>query len=259
MAVRSFNGTSDLLTCSGTSEQPFNGGWAIIMIARPHTLAAGETYLSVRNGGTMLGHVSDGGGSQFGFYTSTTATEAGFTTATADVWQIMGLSKPNATGQGEIHDKTLGSGSWSQNSGGDSFGALTGAADRILIGGDGGAGNYKDFEIATLGMYRTFPSDAQIQTIQTTPATQTMKDLGASHLWDFNQAATGTTVLDLVGDWHQTAISGTSVVTGADPPSWTFGVTGGGAASPTAFIKWGGVLVPTVVHTKAGGVLYPPL
>jgi hypothetical protein len=194
MAVRSFNGTSDLLTCSGTSEQPFNGGWAIIMIARPHTLAAGETYLSVRNGGTMLGNVSDGGGSKFGFYTSTTATEAGFTTATADVWQIMGLSKPNATGQGEIHDKTLGSGSWSQNSGGDSFGA-----------------------------------------------------------------STATTVQDLVGNWHQTAISGTSVVTGADPPSWTFGVTGGGAASPTAFIKWGGVLVPTVVHTKAGGVLYPPL
>lgn len=33
----------------------------------------------------------------------------------------------------------------------------------------------------------------------------------------------------------------------------------GGDPEPTAFLKWGGVLVPSVVRTKFGGVLYPAL
>lgn len=51
---------------------------------------------------------------------------------------------------------------------------------------------------------------------------------GFDHLWEFNQASTSTAVEDYIGSLDQTAISGTSVVVGDDPPSSIYTFSGGG-------------------------------
>jgi hypothetical protein len=63
-------------------------------------------------------------------------------------------------------------------------------------------------------------------------------------------AGTGVTI---AGTWSASVQS--SIVAASYNP----GGGGGGDPEPTAFLKWGGVLVPSVVQTKFGGVLYPGL
>jgi hypothetical protein len=58
-------------------------------------------------------------------------------------------------------------------------------------------------------------------------------------LWEFNQASTGTSVPDLTGGGaNQSAISGTTVSTGDDPPGWTFDGTGGAASGNPQLVSW---------------------
>lgn len=53
---------------------------------------------------------------------------------------------------------------------------------------------------------------------------------GFDHLWEFNQASTGTAVTDYIGDLDQIGITGTSVTT-LDVPSTVYSFDAGGGAS----------------------------
>lgn len=47
-------------------------------------------------------------------------------------------------------------------------------------------------------------------------------DASADALWPYNQASTGTPVDDIVGAADQSSLTGTTVITGDDPPGFSF-------------------------------------
>jgi hypothetical protein len=84
-----------------------------------------------------------------------------------------------------------------------------------------------DGRLAVIGIWQSVLTNTQIEGL--TSALSAWKDLGPTALWAFNQASTTTPVTDLTGGGaDQTAITGTTAVTGDDPPGFDFtlGITG---------------------------------
>jgi hypothetical protein len=261
MAVRSFTSTDELFLDDGGLGAIANGAFSIVIIANPTSLNAFEAFFSAKGGGTGLGALYDGGGGKLAFGSSAAYGDYFSTGMTAGDWQILATTKTAGSTTPRLHRKELGAGSWTHGDlgGSPSVADVATAATTFVVGSNNGT-DYKDMLIAVAAWFPTALSDGDVESIQTTPTTQKLADLGAIALWDFNQASTATPVVDLIGTADETSVTGTTVVGGDDPPGWTFGLSGGGGdPEPTAFLKWGGVLVPSVVQTKFGGVLYPGL
>jgi len=227
MAVRSFNGTLDQIRTSGTGTAIFNGAFSIVMLLKPFTLAAGEGYCGFKSGSgsTWEAALIEEGSAKLGFVTNTADTSAALTTVTQDVWNVVATTKPSGNTQGQVHSKQYGTGSWSHS--GATGSTHTGVASSItdIYFGWDAFGTFKDCYIATAAVFTGVElTNLQVESVETSASTQNLKDLGATGLWDFNQASTGTAVSDLVGNFNQSAITGTTVVTGDDPPGWTFGL-----------------------------------
>lgn len=232
MAVREFNpAATDLIACSvGSLGAICNGAYSIIGIVKPLTATAnGKAYMGIQVGtSSLLSSFGENSSARQAVYTD--AEQADAITNVDTSWQILALSRASGTSTVAFSRKALGTGTWTHASSSQTVANNATTADRIEFGGflAGGFGSSKDCRIATIAVYNTALSDATIESVQTTPSTQQLADLGAVALWDFNQASTGTALADLVGTANQTAISGTSVVTTDDPTGWTFGLSGGG-------------------------------
>jgi hypothetical protein len=229
MAVREFDGTDDYIGLdNGAVGALVNGAFSLVVIAKPASLSAFEQFLGMEGGGTHLGGLYDSGSGKIAFASATYYDDYFASGMTAGDWQILAITKATGTVAPRMHRKQLGSGSWTHGSPSSTHAPVTTAVALFQIGARGTV-DYKDFRIAVAAVFDTELSDALIESIQTTPSTQKLADLGAVALWDLNQASTGTAVVDLTGDGaDQTTITGTTVVTGDDPPGWTFGVSGGG-------------------------------
>ena len=64
--------------------------------------------------------------------------------------------------------------------------------------------------------------DSAIEAAGLEDSLQNWVDESPTSLWPFNQASTATACYDMVGDADETEHTGTTVVTGDDPPGFTF-------------------------------------
>jgi hypothetical protein len=149
----------------------------------------------------------------------------------------MGYSKTAGSSAPRFHWKPLGSGSWSHGDANQGsplpLGNQAGDITRFIIGSLGGGSLPWNGRMACVALFGYALTDADWVSIQTTPSSQQLANLGAVTLWDLNQTSVATAVSDLVGSANQTGITGTTAVTGDDPPGWTFGVT---ASAPSPVI-----------------------
>lgn len=233
MSVRDFDGVDDqLVVDDGTTGAVFNGAHSIVFLCKPLTLNNNDRfYFQGKSTGT-------GTGSNLGGFYQNSATNVTYGSDSADSdanlgttsdWLILGWSKASGTVAPRGHCKVLGSGSWTHANGGTTAANVATDPGSFVIGSLGGS-LYMHVRVAVVAFFTTELSDANFESIQTTPSTAQLSDLGAVAIWELNQASTATAVEDLIGTADQVSLTGTTVVEGDDPSGWTFGLAA--AAAP---------------------------
>jgi len=110
--------------------------------------------------------------------------------------------------------------------GGIGVGASSGtSATRWYFGGFAPGNSLIEMRLAVAALYNKNLTVANVQSVFDAKSTASMNALGPISLCQFNQASTAIAVEDLVGLATQGSITGTTVVTGDDPPGWTFTVS----------------------------------
>lgn len=228
MAVREFDGVNDrIVTDNGIIGQLANGAFTLLCVAKPASTTGTESMVSVVNGSNWVAALQRDS-TALGFSDDDDfRTGLGGTVNTA--WQILAVTLSAPGGTPRFHRKQLGSGAWGHGNGGGTVAGNTISAATCEFGStnNGSFSSFWDGRMAVAAIFGEALSDGALESLQATPATQTIYDLGPLALWDFNQASTATDVVDLMGNGaDQTAITGTAVITG-DDPTWTFGVSAG--------------------------------
>ena len=145
--------------------------------------------------------------------------------ALQNIWVILAMNKAEGSAVARFHIMPLSSGTWTHTPGALSIPARSGAVPaQAFINRFVGGGGFRGLRIATAAVFDTSLSDTSIASVGTALTTASIAALSPIALWDFNQASTGTSVSDLIGSNNQGAINGTTVITGDDPPGWTFGL-----------------------------------
>jgi hypothetical protein len=239
MAVRLFNGTTDAIVCLP--------GAAASMAAAPFTYAAlmkrNDTALQpimafANNATTTSSTFSNGlattrvqAAATNNFYTACVADSIPtLAVVNADNWVLLVATKASGSVAVNHHRYVLGTATMTRAAGGAiADGAAPSGTFRFAFGKDEFT-NFGAFYLATAAVWSVALSNAQVDEITSALSTASMFNNSAGvpkALWDFNQASTATPVPDLSGGGaDQTAIAGTTVDTGNDPPGWTFGLTG---------------------------------
>lgn len=231
MAVREINGNNlDFIRMDASFGAMMNGAYSLVAVVRPYAstvptpsnvgMAAYKT-----TGGATLSGLSYGGSDRLALYSDTDDSRVVVGTDST-AWQCCAMTKASGTVAPRFHRANVGTWTWAHGDGGTTVPNNATAVTRFEVD-PWWAGAADSVRFATVAIFTTALSDASIEAIGTTPSTQKLKDLGATNLWDFNQASVATAVADLVGTANQTSISGTTVVTGDDPSGWTFGVSSG--------------------------------
>jgi hypothetical protein len=267
MAVREFDGVDDKIVLGTTGAEIANGGYSVVMLIKPATITNGQTFLALRSSGQLVGSLSDagtGGGSSGKLETDT---EVDGVTApcgvTAGDWQILGYTKAAGTSAVRFHRYLLGGG-WTHANSGGTLPDAAGVVDQVIVAASN-ANNAAGAHGCRVAVAALLPAlaDADVEAIASLATSQFVADLGAYDVWEFDQADVGTTVADKAGSSNQQTIVGTSVVTGDDPPGWTFGITvippldfsirlSGGAANANPDASIGGA----VSSVNAGASLF---
>jgi len=237
MAIRVFDTTDDELIFGGTFDvNSATKGVTILLVVKPGTTTAADaSWMAIGLSGSANAGLFEFDDGRLAWASDDPNAAPGADTSlhpTDGAWGIVAVTKAAGSAVPTFHYKPLASGSWSHVVAQFAVGARSGSAgnqvalNRFL----GGTGFPRGFRIGTAGVFDKALSDAEIEGVGTALTTQSIKDLSPIALWDFNQASTGTAPADLAGSATQSSIVGTTVATGDDPPSWTFGVSGGGAA-----------------------------
>jgi hypothetical protein len=221
VAVREFLDTEAGFKASGSFEAVFNGPHTLVKLFKPLAVGAGANFATFRGGTDQLASLSDGGSGRLAYFTQTEDVRAAVG-LTANEWQLVGWSKDVSTDRPRAHRQVLGGAAMTHVTPtiGDAIAYKSAALAEIRIG------EFAHQREAVVAIIPSALSDSDWEAIGATLTSQLLVDLGAIHLWNFNQASTGTAIQDLIGSAHQTTISsGTIAVTGDDPPGWNFAVT----------------------------------
>jgi hypothetical protein len=226
MAIRNFDGAANRIGMGSTGLQVANGAFSIVGVVRPTSLTTGEGFLGLRSSGVMVASLADGGSGKLALYTDTLEASA-IVGLTAGDHQIIALTKAAGAVAVRFHRKAVGTGSWTHTSSGGTHPDVAGVVDEVILGGFNPANTsgVKDFDGAVFALFSGLELvDSDIEAIQTFATSQFLYDLGATNLWNLNQASVATSVVDQIGDADQNTITGTTVVTGSDP-AWNFSIS----------------------------------
>jgi hypothetical protein len=226
MAIRNFDGAANRIGMGSTGLQVANGAFSIVGVVRPTSLTTGEGFLGLRSSGVMVASLADGGSGKLALYTDTLEASA-IVGLTAGDHQIIALTKAAGAVAVRFHRKAVGTGSWTHTSSGGTHPDVAGVVDEVVLGGFNPANTsgVKDFDGAVFALFSGLELvDSDIEAIQTFATSQFLYDLGATNLWNLNQASVATSVVDQIGDADQNTITGTTVVTGSDP-AWNFSIS----------------------------------
>lgn len=244
MAVREFNGSSDDLRFA-------KGGWSatgaltIAVLVKRTANATWDSLVAAHtsgNVGTCGFELTDASGGNFNNRLSyfaggsgDAANNANQALVAADGWAIAVVRKAAGTTIPDFHLFKLGTATWATAPAGTSAPNAASSA-----GGDIRIGSYESVDWAAMRLALAAVWDSQLSQVQVealatglTTAAWTGHAVAPKAVWEFNQAVVTTDVVDLVGTSTQSVRDGTSVVTGDDPPGWTFSGGGGTTDKPT--------------------------
>lgn len=236
MSVREFNGTSDYVTLTITGSMRFrfsdatNGATWLAVLKRNSTTP--DVVIAPGDSGNLWAAFiqANGSGNGIAIYENPTGTILdGSSVVTADGWVMCGLTKTAGSSNVIAHKLVLdGASSWSHTTGdlGNAL-AYTPANTATLLGADS-TDTPQDFfagRMAVIGAWNTALSNGTIETLEP----QQFGDMDALEtawlatspqgMWRLDQASTGTAITDLTGNGSdQSALSGTTVINGDDPP-----------------------------------------
>lgn len=156
-----------------------------------------------------------------------------FPSAPSADWEVILVTKASGTATPRIHRYNLVTATWLHEDAGGTLADAVGAADGIQVGRWGGT-EYTAGRMAVVGAWEeVLGNDATIEALGLETSLANWRDAGTtgpSGLWRFNQSTVGETVEDMSGGTaDQTTITGTAVVTGDDPPGFSFVI----GATPT--------------------------
>jgi hypothetical protein len=232
VAVRSFNGTSDFIqTAAGTLGTLVRGANTFAMIVKLVN-DSDKTTMSFGSGTTPLcglvdfldagthkpGYQSNAGGSLV----------SGAALVAADGWVLVGFTKGSGSVKPRLHLYNYGTATWLHV---DADAAVADQAantvDGVFFGESANGSSFAAIRLALAGAWKSTLSDANFESGMHA-SLGAWSALAPDALCPFNQASTADPVADVTGNGaDQTSISGTSVVTGDDPPGFNFsGVSG---------------------------------
>lgn len=216
--ARRFNGTSDFITFGPGSIGTAIAYGTIAVLIRCTNDTSYMAACSVESStSTLIYELERADNTQLNVATLNTngsgcqSSNTGPYWTVADGWVLMVVKKTNGNQTPAFWKGTLG-GTWTSSAGLASLANTSGTVSKILLGSEGGAGDFWAGDIAMAAVWKDVAlSDANIQTLHISKSTWT----GLSPTWcvSCDQASTATTITDLTGGGgNQTAITGTSVV-----------------------------------------------
>jgi hypothetical protein len=245
VAVRVFS-SSSVTFDEGTLDNIPNGAWTFASIfKRSGSTTDGTQFLLSLNAGA-------GSSQRLSFsYSSASALQvtgngvsrtfgASFTISN-NTWYCFVVTKGSGTATPRANLYNYGSSTWV----GWTTGSDTLDADSTTIV-EAQAGNAPGVfplngKLACMGMWSSVLSDTNAETLETAAAN--WLTLSPTAMWRFNQDSTGTAITDDSGNGAtQTAITGTSVDTGDDPPGFDFAVGGTTYVRPTVIVSTAAVV-----------------
>lgn len=220
MAVREFNGSTDLIDLSVGSVSTTNKNNTVLFLCR--FLAVEEAWLIIVRD-TVAGFNAWGvnpysDGRVYG-------SGGSLPYSPSDGWVIVGFSKQDngIAGQQPVvwHYYRFDTHAWTHTALG-----LHSEADYapnvVRIGNDDNASRALNGRLAVIGQWNAVLTNTQVETLGSSLAN--WSKLNPAALWAFNQTSTSEPVTDLTENGaDQIGISGTAVVFGDDPPGFDFG------------------------------------
>lgn len=241
MAVRDFDGTDDRIVVDNGAVGAFvNAAHSVMILVNRSTDVNTHDILELNDGGFGAPLIRLGDTDNYRYSVAAGETSAG-TTTTGD-WILLVVTRASSSATPRFHTKNLSTGgAWAHANGGAYASTNANTPTTISFGHAVRDGFFADVMLATAGLFTYELTDAQCESLVATPGTNDLFNVssgGADPVaaWDFNQASVADDVLDLTaGAANETAITGTTVVTGDDPPGWVFGL-GPPAPAPSMFV-----------------------
>lgn len=228
MAVRSYNGTSDETVMSGGSiGAGVNADYTLMAVVKPNGTGGPSPLIALESTTQTLAALCYAG-SNLQLYADADDTFAFVGVDTTHYW-IFAVTHVSGTNKPRFHAMPFG-GSWTHIDGAATITNKTASVSVVRIGSmhlfGGAVVDYGSFNGATVAYLPSALGDLAVEAVGTALTTQSIFNAGAGSLFDLNQASTATAVSDLAGTSTQSSQSGTTVVTGDDPPGWVFGLSG---------------------------------
>jgi hypothetical protein len=131
-----------------------------------------------------------------------------------DEWNLFVVTKPTGTATARLHKYRYSTTTWTHSAGEGGNQPALPSVTGARVGLDAFSNIYKGL-IACAGVWKsTELSDANVETLEDDIANWTT--LSPTSLWLFNQTDVATDVLDLVGNSHESSITGTTATAVAD-------------------------------------------
>jgi hypothetical protein len=231
VAVREFDNVDDMLQCS-VGAAGVTGPSSMLLVARMLGDGVWQGGMGLWTSGgtptiTLQRSVSVSTPPTSVRYVLTQSSDVGaITWNVAASWCIVGYSKASGTAIPQMHLYSFSGATWTHTAANTSIANGPSAAGGTVRFGAQGTdlGNQR---IAAGAIYNVALSDVNVAAI-TAAGLKTSSLYSAAGttpvgLWELNQASTATNVTDLTGGGaNQSAITGTTVIVGDDPPGWTF-------------------------------------
>jgi hypothetical protein len=163
---------------------------------------------------------------------------------TAGTWYLIVARKVTGTAAPRFSIRDMSTGIWSHGVGGTALADWTapGASGTVRFNNANSSDWFNGRVAVRAAWSNSLPwsadttGDAAIEAAGLHTAAQNWLDNSPDAMWRFNQAEVTTTVEDDTGGGaDQTAIAGTTVVTGDDPPDFDFSL-GGAPAAPSLYV-----------------------
>jgi hypothetical protein len=222
--VRETDGVDDHIFLGGSGGALNASGFGVMVVCRLMSLTGSQAIMAPVNApSTTLGVLYYDATNEISFGSpSGDVSSTALTLNTTDVW-LLGFTQTSGNAV-TFHARNLTTGAAASHPAGGSTTIRNEAWTQTEIGsGDGGAfvGNKR---FASAAVFTSPYSDANFESVTT--STAQINALSPSRLWDFNQASTGTAVVNLrSGSNDQAGIVGTTVVSDSAFDFWTFGLT----------------------------------
>ena len=216
MSVRAFNGAGDFITLAAGSVTPLDAGPITLFGVWKANLTHAGAILCARGAiNPVFGNNPFSDGSEY----FTAGTFVGRPYTFGDGWVITTWTKAGGNSMVRHHRCVLSTDTWAHTDTSAMTDSANGPVADITIGRWAASGDFFNGRIAAVAVYESVLSDEQIEALRN--GMVAVMDAAPVGAWRFNQSNVGTAVEDLTGNGaDQSAITGTSVVTGDDPPSF---------------------------------------